>query len=239
MHILLDGQIGNQCADLRVLLQHARKRSREEATGDPRYARVFDQAAATRENEYASSPLRLSIVRRIDDAPLDVIAERRETAQNYREVAATLCARGIKEPVDVLEQDEARAIPLAQQGQKAVDLPPQNALIAYDALRLIERLRDGIVLTREATDDQIDARKADFPMGIFDPIEKSSDVLVPVPLAPEVRLVATRRELLRVRPWWLPLIAPDHLPFSSRLETEPESADAREQFRRREFRRAG
>src|SRR5205823_208034 len=85
--------------------------------------------------------LREAVVRRVDGAPLDAIARVREAAQHDAEVAAALRRRRAEEPIYVLQEDVVGPLGL----EDAIDLPPQDALLAVDALRL--RGGDAVVLT--------------------------------------------------------------------------------------------
>ena len=86
--------------------------------------------------------LREPVVRGVDDPPLDLVAEVGEGHQHHREVPAALARRGLEQPVHVLEEQVRRAL----HRQHPVDLPPQDALPALDAQRLVEGPRHGVVL---------------------------------------------------------------------------------------------
>ena len=101
---------------------------------------------AIREDERAAATLHESIVGGIDDAPLHAVAEVPERSEDDTEVTTTLFGRRLQQAIDILKQDERRLLGF----ERIVDLPPENALLALDALG--SRRSDGIVLAGETTD---------------------------------------------------------------------------------------
>ena len=109
--------------------------------------------------------------------------------------------------------------------EQAIDLPPQHALRADDADRLVERLGHGVVGAWEPTHEQLMGRDlAQTSLGL---VHDLMDVRAHVLAGREVRGVAVEGMLSRGR--WLPLVGPDDLPADS-LQPEPESSDPREQL---------
>lgn len=104
--------------------------------------------------------------------------------------------------------------------ERVVDLPPENALLALDALSTSRS--DRIVLTGETADKQRvvwDSRLVDQP-------DIHIDMRI---LLTEVRTVAVKGILAGTA--WLPLVRPYRIPFlRSSLEPDTESADTGEQF---------
>src|SRR5690606_10998319 len=98
-----------------------------------------------------------------------------------------------------------------------------------ETARLVQRLRDGVVLTWEAADQDVDRRQLLLPC--LDSREDTSDVLVGMPLRSESLDICLRRELLPRRTWRLPLAAEGgDESLRRRFQPQPEAADAREQF---------
>jgi len=173
-------------------------------------------------DEHPASSLWEAVMSCVHDAPLDEIPEIGETREDDREVATSLCRRRLQEPIDVLEEDESRPLLL----EDPIDRPPEDALLALDPVRLVQRLRDRVVLTREAADQQVVIRDL-LAFAGCDLIQDDVDVLVDVYAGPEMADVAVERVLSLGL--GLPLVSPDDLPASG-LETETESSDAREQL---------
>ncbi len=82
----------------------------------------------------ALAALREAVLGGVDHAPLDRVAEVGEAAQDDGEVAPALGRGGLEQAVDVLEKAEAGILHL----EEVVDIPPQDALLALDAVGLVE-----------------------------------------------------------------------------------------------------
>ena len=85
---------------------------------------------AIREDERAAATLHESIVGGIDDAPLHTVAEVPERSEDDTEVTTALFGRRLQQAIDILKQDERRLLGF----ERIVNLPPENALLALDAL---------------------------------------------------------------------------------------------------------
>ena len=59
------------------------------------------------DDEHASTLLREAVVGRVDDPPLDLVAEVGQRGEHHGEVTAALAGRRLDEPVDVLEEQVA------------------------------------------------------------------------------------------------------------------------------------
>ena len=168
------------------------------------------------EDERAAAALHETVVGRIDDAPFDTVAEVPEGREDDAEVAPTLLGRRLQQAIDILKEDERRVLGF----ERVVNLPPENALLALDALSTSRS--DRIVLTGETADKQRmvwDSRLVDQP-----------DIHIDMrTLLAEMRTVAVKGILAGTAR--LPLVRPYRIPFlRSSLEPNTESADAGEQF---------
>lgn len=185
-------------------------------------------------NEHASSSLRVPIVGRVDDTPLNGIAKIRKGRKDQCEVAAALASRGLQQSIHVLQKNVAGPVGL----KDSMNLPPQDALLALDAMCLIERLRYGVVLTRKATNQEIMSRNLlgghASNVAVTGGRLVWGDAEVSYVAFPCVLRGGTR----------LPLVRPDHFPGSTlaivpggrvkggsvglgyTLKTQPETSDA-------------
>jgi len=186
----------------------------------------------------ALPPLGKAVLRAVHHAPLDRVAEGSEAREDDREVAAALGDGALEQPVDVLQQDIA-GCPL--EAEEAVDVPPQDALLALDATRHREGFGHRVVLAWESADDHVDVWN--LALSGLELVEHPVDVLVDEGAVEEPLCIAPRRELPRVGSGRLPLVRPYRLELArSRevelraprvvvpLQAEPEAADAREEF---------
>ena len=102
-----------------------------------------------------------------------------------------------------------------------MNLPPQDAFFALDAAGVLQRRRNGIVLTREAADEQVGSRNLRDGHG--------RDVRIRMPCDSKAPLVDDGRVLAFCRR--LPLVVPNRLePRRRPLQPDSETADAGEQF---------
>ena len=161
-----------------------------------------------------------SVLGAVDDAPLDRVTALGEAGEDDREVAAALGGGTLEQAVDVLEETIARRVlaPIVLELEEAVDVPPKDALLALDTVRLGERASDGVVLAGESTDDHIDG--GDIYFSALCLVEDLVDVLVYDGVLAEVRLVAADGELASLRSGRLPLVGPDGLEGARRREVE-------------------
>ena len=163
----LDQILQQDAAELRLptcrgtarVIEPGRKGAREDAVTQhvaQRIAAPPERVGAVRHDEGAAPPLRETVVGRVDHAPLDHVAEVGEAGEHHAEVAAALVRRRAQQPVDVLEEDEARP----REPDEAVDLPPQHAFLTDDAGGLREHAGHGVVLARKAADYEVDLAEA-------------------------------------------------------------------------------
>ena len=143
----------------------------------------------------------------------------------------------LEQAVDVLKETELGLLHF----EEVIDVPPEDTLLSFDAVCLIERTRDRVVLTGEAANDHLDIGDFDFArFGLFqDPI----NVIVDNGIIAEAIHVATGRELTRLGSGRFPLICPNgaegagwfHIKLGmSRVgiafETQTKSTDARKKL---------
>ncbi len=135
--------------------------------------------------------------------PLGGVAGVGQAREDDREVAATFFGRALEQTVDVLEDGVAGLLEV----EEAVNVPPQDALLALDAPGRGEGLRDGVVLARETAHDHVDV--GNLGLARLKVVEHFMDVLVDDAARAEPRLVATSGELLTGRSRRFPLVGPD------------------------------
>ena len=95
-------------------------------------------------DEDTLTPLGKAVLRAVDHAPLDRIAKGRQARQDDCEVAPTLLSGALEEPVDVLEHAVAGVVRRLGKldAKEAIDVPPQDALLALNACGLREWASD-------------------------------------------------------------------------------------------------
>ena len=185
----------------------------------------------------ALTALGKTIFRGVDHAPFNGVIEVGEAAQNDGEVAAALRRGRLEETVDVLEETEARLLHL----EEVIDVPPKDALLAFNAMRLIERASDGVILAREATDDHLHVR--DFNLAGFCLLQNPIDIFVDNGIFAKAVHIATGRELTSLSSGRFPLVCPNGAERASGLhvklgmtrvgiafKTQTKSADARKKL---------
>ena len=115
-----------------------------------------------------------------------------------------------------------------------VDVPPQHALLALDALGLGERTGHGVVLAGKATDEQVEVRN--LALSRLGLLEHLVDILVDAGALAKVRLVAAPGKLLGRSSRRLPLVGPDGLEHGGpkvlvgMVKPDTKSADARKEL---------
>lgn len=174
---------------------------------------------------------------RINHAPFDGVIEVGEAAQNDGEVATALRRGRLEQAVDVLEETEARLLHL----EEVIDVPPKDTLLALDAMCLIKRASDRVILAREAADDHLHVR--DFNLAGFSLLKDLINVLVDNGILAKAIHIATRCELAGLGSGRLPLVGPDGMEGAGGLhvklgmarvgiafKTQTKSADARKKL---------
>ena len=118
-------------------------------------------------------------------------------------VATALRCRRFKQAVDVFEEAELGFLHL----EEVIDVPPEDTLLAFDAVCLIEWTRDRVVLAGKTTDDHVDT--GNFNLAGFGLLQDLIDVFVDNGIIAEAIHVATGRELTRLGSGRFPLICPN------------------------------
>ena len=143
----------------------------------------------------------------------------------------------LEQAVDVLKETELGLLHF----EEVIDVPPKDALLALDAVCLIERTRDRVVLAGETANNHLNIGDFDFfRLGL---LQDLIDVFVDDGIIAEAIHVATGRELTRLGSGRLPLIGPNgaegagglHIKLGmSRVgiafETQTKSTDARKKL---------
>lgn len=189
------------------------------------------------EDVNALATLRKSVFRRVDYAPFDGVIEIGEATQDDGEVTAALRCGRLEQAVNILKKTEAGLFHL----EEVVDVPPKDTLLALDAVRLIERTRNRVVLAREAADDHLYI--GDFNLAGLSLLQNPIDIFIDDGIFAKAVHVATCRKLARLGSGWLPLVGPNGMEGASGLhvklgmtrvgiafETQPKSADARKKL---------
>ena len=177
----------------------------------PEYVRMI----VIGEDKRPATPLGHTVVRGVDDTPLHTVALFIETPEHDREVPAGLLCRGADEPVHILQQDHAGAFFT----DDVIYLPPELTLASLDTGGAL--LGDGVVLAREAANEQIVVR---------DKVLHKGDILIDVVFAlPKVGHIAPESILLPHGRF--PLVSPDDLKaFRCRLKSQTKTAHAGEKL---------
>ena len=102
--------------------------------------------------------------------------------------------------------------------EEAVDVPPKDALLALDAVCLVEGTRNGVVLAWKAADDHVDVGDLGLPR--LSLVQYPVDVLIHHGALAEALGVASGGELPRLGSWRLPLVRPDGGEGACRLHIE-------------------
>ena len=186
------------------------------------------------EDVNALATLRKSVFRRVDYAPFDGVIEIGEATQDDGEVTAALRCGRLEQAVNILKKTEAGLFHL----EEVVDVPPKDTLLALDAVRLIERTRNRVVLAREAADDHLYI--GDFNLAGLSLLQNPIDIFIDDGIFAKAVHVATCRKLARLGSGWLPLVGPNGMEGASGLhvklgmtrvgiafETQPKSAGER------------
>ena len=189
------------------------------------------------EDVNAFATLRETVFRGVDHAPFDGVIEVGEAAQDDGEIATALRRGRLEQAVNVLKETEARLLHL----EKVIDVPPKNTLLALDAVRLIERASDGVILAREAANDHLDVR--DFNFTGLSLLQDLIDIFIDYGIFAKAVHVATCRKLAGLGSGRLPLVGPNgakgsgglHIKLGMTLvgiafEAQPKSTDARKKL---------
>lgn len=189
------------------------------------------------EDVNALATLGKTIFRRVDDAPFDGVIKVGEAAQDDGEVTTALRCRRLEQTVNILKEAEAGLLHL----EEVIDVPPKDTLLALDAVRLIERTRNRVVLAREAADDHLYI--GDFNLAGLSLLQNPIDIFIDDGIFAKAVHVATCRKLARLGSGRLPLVGPNGMEGASGLhvklgmtrvgiafESQPKSADARKKL---------
>lgn len=189
------------------------------------------------EDVNALAALGETVFRRVDHAPFDGVIKISKATQNDGEVATALRRGRFEQAVNVLKETEARFFHL----EEVIDVPPKDTLLALDAVRLIERACNRVVLAREATDDHLHV--GDFNFAGFSLLQDLIDVFVDNGIFAKAVHIATCRELTSFGSGRFPLICPNGMEGASgfhvklgmtrvgiAFKTQTKSADARKKL---------
>lgn len=166
------------------------------------------------EDVNALATLGETIFRRVDDAPFNGVIEVGEAAQDDGEIATALRRGRLEQAVNVLKETEARFFHL----EEVIDVPPKDTLLALDAVRLIERACNRVVLAREAADDHLHV--GDFNFAGFSLIQDLIDIFVDNGIFAKVVHIATCRELTSFGSGRFPLVCPNGMEWASGLHVK-------------------
>ena len=174
---------------------------------------------------------------RVDYAPFNGVIEIGEATQDDGEVATALRGGRLEQAVNILKETEAGLLHL----EEVIDVPPQDTLLALDAVRLIERTCNRVVLARETTDDHLHV--GDFNLAGLSLLKYLVDIFVDNGIFAKAIHVATCRKLAGLSSGRLPLVGPNGMEGAGGLhvklgmtrvgitfETQPKSADARKKL---------
>ncbi len=189
------------------------------------------------EDVNAFATLRETVFRGVDHAPFDGVIEVGEAAQDDGEVATALRCGRLEQTVNILKEPEAGLLHL----EEVIDVPPKDTLLAFDAMCLIERTCDGVILAREAADDHLHIR--DFNLAGFSLFKHLIDVFVNNRVLAKAIHIATGCELTRLGSGRFPLVGPNGMEGAGGLhvklgmtrvgiafKTQTKSADARKKL---------
>ena len=123
------------------------------------------------DDEYTASLLGEAVFGGVHDAPLDGVAQVGEARQDDREIAASLRNRRLQKPVDVLEDDPLRAAIFDDR----VDRPPQDALLPFDPVGLIQVIKDIKLAVYDTQGNKVDT----LPAGTYLVLDATPDVTDP------------------------------------------------------------
>lgn len=125
--------------------------------------------------------------------------------------------------------------------KKRVDAPPQHALFAFDARRLVRGLGDRIILTGKAAHEHVELGQ--LALAIPDLIDDNGNILVHTAARAEPTFIAAPCELFGCAAVRLPVVSPDRSERAGRrhvelrmfwiviaFQAESEPADTGEQF---------
>lgn len=177
------------------------------------------------------------VFRRVDNAPFDGVFEIGEAAQDDGEIATALRCGRLEQTVNVLKETETRLLHL----EEVIDIPPKDTLLALDAMCLIKRTCDRVILAREAANDHLHIR--DFNLAGFSLFKHLIDVFVNNRVLAKAIHIATSCELTRLGSGRLPLVGPNGMEGAGGLhvklgmtrvgiafKTQTKSADARKKL---------
>lgn len=184
------------------------------------------------EDIHALATLGEPVFRRVDYAPFNGVIEIGEAAQDDGEVTTALRCGRLEQTVNILKETEAGFLHL----QEVIDVPPKDALLALDAVRLIERTCNRVVLAREAADDHVNF--GDYNLVGLSLLKYLIDIFIDDRILAKAIHIATCRKLAGLGSGRLPLVGPNGMEGAGGLhvklgmtrvgvafETQPKSAD--------------
>ena len=155
-------------------------------------------------NVNALTLLRVTVLCRVDNAPFDAVTERVEAGEHNGEVAASLLSGRLQQAVNVLQNNIFGGLKF----ERTVNIPPEHALLTFNAVRLREGLGNRVILAGETAAEQVSV--GNFVETRLHIIKYGVDVAVfKVCFFAETFLVATCRELAANRSRGLPLVRPN------------------------------
>lgn len=189
------------------------------------------------EDVNALATLGETVFRGVDHAPFDGVIEVGKAAQDDGEIATALRCGRLEQAINILKEPEAGLLHL----EEVIDVPPKDTFPALDAVCLIKRTCDGVILAREAANDHIDV--GDFNLAGFSLLQDLIDIFVDNGIFAKAIHIATGCELTRLGSGRLPLIGPNgakgpgglHVKLGMTrvgiaFETQSKSADARKKL---------
>ena len=189
------------------------------------------------EDVNALATLGETVFRGVDHAPFDGVIEIGEAAQDDGEIATALRCGRLEQAINILKEPEARLLHL----EEVVDVPPKDTLLALDAMCLIKRTCDRVILAREAANDHLHIR--DFNLTGFSLFKYLIDVFVNNGVFAKAIHIATGCELTRLGSGRFPLVGPNGMEGAGGLhvklgmtrvgiafKTQTKSADARKKL---------
>lgn len=178
-----------------------------------------------------------AVFRGVDHAPFNGVIEVGKAAQDNGEIATALRCGRLEQAINILKEPETRLLHL----EEVIDVPPKDTLLALDAMCLVERASDGIILAREATDDHLHV--GDFNLACLSLLKHFIDVFVGNRVLAKAIHIATGCELTRLGSGRFPLVGPNGMEGAGGLhvklgmtrvgiafKTQTKSADARKKL---------
>ena len=189
------------------------------------------------EDVNALATLGETVFRGVDHAPFDGVIEVGKAAQDDGEIATALRRGRLEQAVNILKEPEAGLLHL----EEVIDVPPKDTFLTLDAVCLIKRTCDGVILAREAANDHLHIR--DFNLAGLSLLKHFIDVFVDNRVLAKAIHIATGCELTRLGSGRLPLVGPNGMEGAGGLhvklgmtrvgiafKTQTKSADARKKL---------